>query len=395
MKLLFVGSGPSCGTPVIGHVGSGKNCVCEEACKHHESPNRRNNVSMLISLYSSGKSTCPPLSDKANAAACASDGGEAPRDGAQQSESKAVRLLIDCGKTFRAAYFRVMAPRGIRHVDALLITHGHADAMSSVDDFREVHRPWCDEPSRIQCRAAPIPLCITRDALKEVKKVVPPDAILPPGTAHGQVPPSGEHEKGCLVQLQPILLPDDRVEPLSLTCLPVGYPFFSFPVEHGKGYYSLGFVWGRGTVLKSSGASRAPDGEAGSCVVYISDVSEITPNTMAFLQDLFVIDVLVIDLLAEKGTSSPAHTCWDDLWPIFRLLHPRKTYGVGMFCSLEHHHGNRMWREDLEVEKTRIRDQLALSEKMADKERHWLQHFLDTVESIELAYDGLELDLPC
>lgn len=45
-------------------------------------------------------------------------------------------ILIDCGKTFYRDSLRQFPKRGLRKIDGLLLTHGHADAMYGLDDLR-------------------------------------------------------------------------------------------------------------------------------------------------------------------------------------------------------------------------------------------------------------------
>eukprot|EP00796_Vickermania_ingenoplastis_P010180 gene10180-7131_t len=382
LELLFVGSGVSCAIPVIGHVGTNSKCCCEDAAQSLSSRNRRNNVSLLFTLH-----TAPPGADEA------------------EQEHGAVRVLIDAGKTFRNAYLRVLAPRRIRYVDALLVTHGHADAMNCVEDLCDVHTAtmaWA------RTTGTPIPPCVeltpmflTPATLKEVELVVSSSTLAPaqhllssPLLRDAKLEAPGKIADRA--RLQPILLPEDRPLRIPVEGLPHDFPVYSLPVEHGANYLSLGFVFGRGTSFKSQGGGKHPEGEeAGhSCVVYISDLTVIPDFSYAFLDDLVRIDVLVIDLLAEKGATSPAHTCWDDLWAIFHRLHPRRTYCIGMFCCIEHNEGNELWRADLERERAAVRAGLEANQWPDPSDTAWMEHFLETVESIELAYDGMELGLP-
>ncbi|KAG6837877.1 hypothetical protein H0H93_013030 [Arthromyces matolae] len=47
-----------------------------------------------------------------------------------------VTVVIDAGKNFQAAALEWFPKYGLRRIDALLITHGHADAMNGLDDLR-------------------------------------------------------------------------------------------------------------------------------------------------------------------------------------------------------------------------------------------------------------------
>ncbi|KAJ7293163.1 beta-lactamase-like protein [Mycena rebaudengoi] len=45
-------------------------------------------------------------------------------------------ILIDCGKNFQAAALEWFPPFQLRRIDAVLITHAHADAVNGLDDLR-------------------------------------------------------------------------------------------------------------------------------------------------------------------------------------------------------------------------------------------------------------------
>ncbi|KAF9066089.1 beta-lactamase-like protein [Rhodocollybia butyracea] len=55
---------------------------------------------------------------------------KAPKDGSD------VTIVIDAGKTFQPAAVEWFPKHGLRKIDALLITHAHADAMNGLDDLR-------------------------------------------------------------------------------------------------------------------------------------------------------------------------------------------------------------------------------------------------------------------
>ncbi|MBR1503424.1 MAG: MBL fold metallo-hydrolase [Prevotella sp.] len=90
MKLTFLGTGTSCGVPVIG-------CQCE-VCQSTDSKDKRTRCSALV-------------------------------------ETETTRLLIDCGPDFR----QQILPQPFRKIDGILITHSHYDHMGGMDDIR----PYC------------------------------------------------------------------------------------------------------------------------------------------------------------------------------------------------------------------------------------------------------------
>lgn len=49
-------------------------------------------------------------------------------------------VLIDCGKTFREVVLNLFPKHGLKEIGALLLTHGHADAILGMDDLRDVQQ---------------------------------------------------------------------------------------------------------------------------------------------------------------------------------------------------------------------------------------------------------------
>ncbi len=90
MKLTFLGTGTSCGVPVIG-------CQCK-VCQSADPKDKRTRCSALV-------------------------------------ETDNTRILIDCGPDFRQ---QILA-QPFRKIDGILITHSHYDHMGGMDDIR----PYC------------------------------------------------------------------------------------------------------------------------------------------------------------------------------------------------------------------------------------------------------------
>lgn len=110
MKLIILGSGTSHGIPVLG-------CGCA-VCRSRDSRDKR----MRASLYIAG------------------NGGEA--------------AVIDTGPEFRVQALRA----GIRRLDAVFLTHAHADHMHGLDDVR---------PLSVQ---TPLPVYCNGSALAELRE---------------------------------------------------------------------------------------------------------------------------------------------------------------------------------------------------------------------------------
>ena len=90
MTITILGTGTSCGVPVIG-------CQCE-VCQSTDPKDKRLRCSILV-------------------------------------ETERTRLLVDCGPDFR----QQILPQPFRRIDGILVTHAHYDHMGGMDDIR----PYC------------------------------------------------------------------------------------------------------------------------------------------------------------------------------------------------------------------------------------------------------------
>ncbi|ORC87976.1 uncharacterized protein TM35_000192200 [Trypanosoma theileri] len=362
-SITIVGSGVSTAIPVIGHFSG--NCACAAALKDMNGPNRRNNVSLLITV---------------------------PSRDASHSDGAVKHILIDCGKTFRDAYFRVLAKHKVQYVDALLITHDHADAVAGIDDLRDLQYMTVDENDDwfVKQYISTYTSAKTVNNMKEQfgyiyrnSRLVGPapeskeahEALLQHFTEEcKQKKISNNIGKRRSTALDFFTLPDTIPTPFYIPALGSDFPMYAVPVEHGAGYMSLGFVFGRGVAFHSVGATPL-DIKDKSCVVYLSDVSFIPEAAMSFLQDLVKIDVLIVDLLYGPGKRHPTHYCMDDVIRLVELLQPIRTYGIGMYCDVEHTKGNEYLCERLE--------ELRRNGKCSDR-----------VISVMLGFDALDIPLP-
>lgn len=126
MKITFLGTGTSCGVPVIG-------CQCE-VCQSKELKDRRLRCSILV-------------------------------------ETEDTRLLVDVGPDFREQ----ILPQPFRRIDGILVTHSHYDHVGGMDDIR----PYC-QFGQIDVYADPIaregmlqmlPYCFAENRYPGVPKI--------------------------------------------------------------------------------------------------------------------------------------------------------------------------------------------------------------------------------
>ncbi|WVW79937.1 hypothetical protein I302_101908 [Kwoniella bestiolae CBS 10118] len=82
----------------------------------------------------------------------------------KQSQNGEYRnLLVDVGKTFREQAARFFPEWGVKTIDAVLLTHGHADAYFGLDDLRE----WCIRQGRA------IPVYLNQETYEKVCEAFP------------------------------------------------------------------------------------------------------------------------------------------------------------------------------------------------------------------------------
>ncbi|KAJ2767171.1 hypothetical protein IWQ56_003431 [Coemansia nantahalensis] len=222
-QMIFMGSGSSGYTPYVSCITSdnSKCTTCKLSMTPEGAKNRRRNASVLV---------------------CADN-----PDGRQRN------ILIDCGKSFYEATVDVFIKHNIKTVDAVLLTHGHADAMFGLDDLREWSRP----------NSGPLPVYCDQVTLDTIRCAFP--YLVNAANATGS---------GIVSQLEFKLL-EDLTRPVEIE----GVEFLPLPVEHGtysdgRPYYCNGFRFGD--------------------VSYISDCSKIPDSTRALVvgSQLIVMDAL-------------------------------------------------------------------------------------------------------
>jgi hypothetical protein len=62
--------------------------------------------------------------------------------------------MIDAGKTMRETCLRLFPQHRVQSVDALLLTHGHADAIFGLDDMRDLQDPRAADATPVFLSAA-------------------------------------------------------------------------------------------------------------------------------------------------------------------------------------------------------------------------------------------------
>src|SRR5712664_3171484 len=230
LKITVLGSGTSMGVPTLG-------CPCR-VCESNDPHDKRLRPSLLISR-----------------------GGQ--------------NVVIDTTPDFRQQALRVELER----LDAILLTHGHADHILGFDDIR---------PFNIRQRSA-LPVYSNEETFRIIRRVF---AYV-------------FDDKPTLSTVPSVtLVPFER--PLEL----LGVPFIPVPMLHGD-MEVLGFRFGR--------------------AAYLTDFSKIPDSSVALLEGL---DELVLDAL--RDAPHPMHQTVDQALALIQQLKPRRAWFTHIAHDLPH-----------------------------------------------------------
>ena len=230
LKVTVLGSGTSMGVPTLG-------CPCR-VCHSSDPHDKRLRPSLLISR-----------------------GGQ--------------NVVIDTTPDFRQQALRI----GLDRLDAILLTHGHADHILGFDDIR---------PFNIRQRS-PLPVYSNEETFRIIRRVFA--YVFDDKPTLSTVPS---------VTLNTIVSPREFL----------GVSFIPIPVLHGD-MEVLGFRFGR--------------------AAYLTDFSKIPDSSMALLEDL---DVLVLDAL--RDIPHPMHQTVEQALAIIQQLKPRRAWFTHIAHDLPH-----------------------------------------------------------
>lgn len=186
-------------------------------------------------------------------------------------------VLIDTSSDFRQQALRY----GLKRLDAVLITHCHADHIFGLDDIRPLN-----------FRFGALGVYANERAWVDIKRIF--KYIFEPS-----------HFGGGLPQVVPHTV----------------FPGAPFSISRELEITPLELIHGRLSVM----AYRLND------FAYATDLSEIPETTMNALQDL---DVLVLDCL--RFTQHPTHLWVDKALGYVEQIKPRRTYFTHMAHDIKH-----------------------------------------------------------
>eukprot|EP00898_Chlorokybus_atmophyticus_P000561 jgi/Chlat1/1505/Chrsp12S02078 len=194
-------------------------------------------------------------------------------------------ILIDAGKFFYHSAMQWFPLYGIRELDAVVLTHAHADAIGGLDDLRD----WTNN---VQPRVPVYARMQDLEVMEKTHYYLVDTSVITAGTAVSEL---------CFI---PIDNAPFQIEGLTITPL---------PVFHGGTYISNGYRVGN--------------------VCYISDVSKIPDETRPLLIDC---DLLVLDALRPDRPSA-SHFALPQALDEVRRIQPRRTLLTGMMHTMEHY----------------------------------------------------------
>eukprot|EP00871_Galdieria_phlegrea_P003430 jgi/Galph1/4088/GphlegSOOS_G2728.1 len=246
-EIIFLGSGTSEGIPRVSCLTETPlSCrTCQDAMRPC-SKNRRRNCSILIRVEDS-------------------------------TMEKNKNIVIDVGKFFYESALTWFPKYHLRNIDAVLLTHEHADHMNGLDDLR-------DFTLHMEDNICPLPVYCDEKTFHRVEASFP-----------YLVNPSKVTGSGVIAKLSlHIINPKEsfQVE---------GVEFIPLPVYHGPNNDALGYRFG--------------------AVSYIPDVSEIPPSTLEKIQGS---KYLIIDaLFPGEQAQHISHFCEPQALQLAKKIQPK------------------------------------------------------------------------
>jgi len=241
-----------------------------------------------------------------------------------------VNVQIDCGKHFRESLCRWYPHYKVDALDAVVLTHDHADALLGLDDLRVVQR-WtiqregggkpddeCKLPVFVGFRHYPRCRDVFPYLFPELLAEQKPHTLSKENANDTEKDDDASPVRRFVARVVFRTLNDFEVfEPAK------GMQVTAVPLWHGRDYLCNGYVFGRTEK-----------------VAYLSDVSEIPDSTMSYLKSIEGgIDLLVLDALFYSRPH-PTHVSVLQAIEIARELRPKRVLLVGVSDELDHDEAN-------------------------------------------------------
>lgn len=216
-----------------------------------------------------------------------------------------VNIVIDAGKSFYEACMQWFPKFGVTTLDAVVLTHSHADAVAGLDDLRD----WT-----MSTRAS-MPLFVRSEDIPTLSK-----------THFYLLNPAIRMSGGGVANLEVVELDDQPFDA-------VGVKFTPLPVEHGHGFTTNGYRIGN--------------------VCYIPDVSAIPESTEKLIEGC---EMLILDAL-RRGRTHGSHLTLEEAIEVVRKLRPPRTLLTDMAHEIDH--------EPVNIELAKLKDSEGLDIQLA------------------------------
>ena len=259
-RIIFIGSGTSEGVPRVTCLArEGPACAACLSAVQPGSKDRRRNTSLLI---------------------------QRPHPDVALSPAEPVgNVLLDAGKFFYQSAIDWFPKYQVRTLDAVVLTHTHADAAGGLDDLRD----WTNNN-----RQPSIPVYVRRDDMADLGRLF-----------FYLVDRSKMTSGGSVAKLT-----FSEVGPEAFEV--AGVRFTPLPVGHGRPWSAYGYRFG------------------GVC--YLPDVGEIPDETRPLIEGC---DLLILDALRPRRTHG-SHLTLEQAVDEVRRLRPRRTLFTGMCHDIVH-----------------------------------------------------------
>ena len=227
----------------------------------------------------------------------------------EQDNEPPVNILIDAGKFFYQAAIEWFPKHAIRSLDAVILTHAHADSAGGLDDLRDwtntMRFAQGDEHAALLARGrdARVPIYLREQDLEIVSK-----------TAYYLVDRTQMTSGGTVAILDFQTIDNEPFDVYGTTIEPLEVP-------HGADYSCNGY--------------RIGD------LAYISDASDVPDRVLERISD---VDTLVIDALRTKRTHG-SHLTMEQAVEVAKIIRPRRTLLTDAAHGIDHYAMNTRLRD--------------------------------------------------